>query len=51
MSLRSTDGGVNVAEVAHLKGGGGHERAAGFTTEGDAASIMDWIEREVEARL
>ena len=51
VSLRSTDGAVNVAEVAHLKGGGGHVRAAGFTTEGDAASIMDWIEREVEARL
>ena len=51
VSLRSTDGAVNVAEVAHLKGGGGHVRAAGFTAEGDAVSIMDWIEGEVESRL
>jgi len=30
-SLRSTDGGVDVAEVAKLYGGGGHRNAAGFT--------------------
>ena len=51
VSLRSTDGAVNVAEVAHLQGGGGHVRAAGFTVESDAPSLMDWIEREVGARL
>jgi phosphoesterase RecJ-like protein len=51
VSLRSTDGAVNVAEVAHLQGGGGHVRAAGFNVESDAASVMEWIEREVGARL
>ncbi|MHB9148702.1 MAG: DHH family phosphoesterase [Thermoleophilia bacterium] len=51
VSLRSTDGAVDVAEVAHLRGGGGHVRASGFTTQGDAASVMDWIESEVGARL
>lgn len=30
-SLRSTDDGVDVSEVAKLYGGGGHARAAGFT--------------------
>jgi oligoribonuclease NrnB/cAMP/cGMP phosphodiesterase (DHH superfamily) len=29
-SLRSTEGGVDVSEVARSKGGGGHARAAGF---------------------
>lgn len=31
-SLRSTEEGLNVAEVAKLFGGGGHPRAAGFST-------------------
>ena len=29
-SLRSRDGGINVAEIAKLHGGGGHPQAAGF---------------------
>lgn len=51
VSLRSTDGSVDVASIAHLKGGGGHVRAAGFTTDGDVESVVAWIEREVKARL
>lgn len=31
LSLRSTDDGIDVAEVAKSFGGGGHERAAGFS--------------------
>jgi len=31
VSLRSTDGGLDVAEIARRYGGGGHERAAGFS--------------------
>ncbi|WP_164087184.1 DHHA1 domain-containing protein [Stenotrophomonas maltophilia] len=34
-SLRSTDDGVDVSEVARLYGGGGHARAAGFTVPRD----------------
>lgn len=34
-SLRSTDRGVDVSEVAKLYGGGGHARAAGFTVPRD----------------
>jgi phosphoesterase RecJ-like protein len=50
-SLRSTDGAVNVAELAHRRGGGGHARAAGFTTDEDAKSVLAWIESQVEADL
>jgi uncharacterized protein len=32
-SLRSSEEGINVAEVAKRYGGGGHEKAAGFTVE------------------
>jgi phosphoesterase RecJ-like protein len=51
VSLRSTDGSVNVAAVAKKQGGGGHIRAAGFTCEGTVRSLMDWIENEVRASL
>jgi phosphoesterase RecJ-like protein len=51
VSLRSTDGTVNVAEIAHTRGGGGHVRASGATVSGDVGSVMDWIEHEVGARL
>lgn len=34
-SLRSTEDGVDVSEVAKLYGGGGHSRAAGFTVPRD----------------
>ena len=30
-SLRSTDNGVDVSEIARKRGGGGHKHAAGFT--------------------
>ncbi len=32
-SLRSSDEGIDVAEVAKIYGGGGHKKAAGFTVE------------------
>jgi phosphoesterase RecJ-like protein len=51
VSLRSTDGSVNVAEVAKKQGGGGHIRAAGFTCAGSVATLMDWMENEVRASL
>lgn len=41
-SLRTTRGGLNAAELAKKYGGGGHERAAGFTCRGKI------IERENE---
>jgi len=33
VSLRSTDGSVDVSEIARSLGGGGHKRAAGFSTD------------------
>lgn len=39
-SLRSTASGLNVAEIAALFGGGGHPRAAGFSTELPAALLQ-----------
>jgi len=33
VSLRSTDSGVDVSDIARAKGGGGHARAAGFTSQ------------------
>jgi phosphoesterase RecJ-like protein len=51
-SLRSTDGSINVAELAHQKGGGGHVLAAGFTADGEGLQeIIAWLERETAARL
>lgn len=51
VSLRSTDGQVNVAEMAHEQGGGGHAQAAGLTSSWSIGDILDWIEHSVEARL
>jgi phosphoesterase RecJ-like protein len=51
VSLRSTDGSLNVAELAHKCGGGGHARAAGFTSDEDVPAVLTWIESEVEATL
>ena len=43
VSLRSTSEEINVANVAKSFGGGGHKRAAGFSYEGDIASLIDKI--------
>ncbi len=50
VSLRSTDGTVDVAAIANLQGGGGHVRAAGFTSGMAVSEVMDWIEGELKAR-
>jgi bifunctional oligoribonuclease and PAP phosphatase NrnA len=51
VSLRSTDGFVDVAALAAKKGGGGHVRAAGFTSEEELKPVLKWIEQQVEALL
>ena len=33
VSLRATDGRVDVSQIARAYGGGGHRQAAGFSTE------------------
>ncbi len=51
VSLRSTDGSIDVAALAAKQGGGGHVRAAGFTSGEALQPVLEWIERQVEARL
>ncbi|OFW60544.1 MAG: hypothetical protein A2133_11800 [Actinobacteria bacterium RBG_16_64_13] len=51
VSLRSTDGAVDVAVLASRRGGGGHARAAGFTSDEDVPAVLAWIESQVEAEL
>lgn len=51
VSLRSTDGTVDVAALAGKLGGGGHVRAAGATCSGDTKSVLTWITNEVRAAL
>lgn len=51
VSLRSTDGAINVAALAGLQGGGGHVRAAGFTSDLDVSGVLAWIEEQVAAAL
>ncbi len=41
VSLRTRNGGPNVAEFASRFGGGGHERAAGCEIPGDAVSVAE----------
>jgi phosphoesterase RecJ-like protein len=51
VSLRSNDGAVDVADLAHERGGGGHMGAAGFTSEGAVGPVLSWVESNVKGRL
>jgi len=51
ISMRSTDGRVDVSEIARSFGGGGHRQAAGATTELDMASLTDEIRAHVRRQL
>jgi bifunctional oligoribonuclease and PAP phosphatase NrnA len=51
VSLRSTDGRVDVSRIARGLGGGGHRQAAGFTTDMPMPELVDRIRDEVGAQL
>jgi phosphoesterase RecJ-like protein len=51
ISMRSTDGRVDVSEIARSFGGGGHRQAAGATTELDMPTLMDEIRAHVRRQL
>ena len=50
VSTRS-NGLVNVAELAVKFGGGGHERAAGFSMEGTPEDLINKVAFEIEKQL
>jgi phosphoesterase RecJ-like protein len=49
VSLRSTDGAVDVSEIARAEGGGGHRRAAGFSTDLTYDEIVEFLRAQVTA--
>src|SRR3954454_6651955 len=51
VSLRSTDGEVDVSAIARAGGGGGHRQAAGFSTELDDEQLAAFLREEVAAQL
>ena len=50
VSLRSTDGAVDVSMIARAGGGGGHRRAAGFTTSLPKADLLAFLIAEIAAQ-
>ena len=51
VSLRATDGAVDVSRVARVQSGGGHRQAAGFATEMAPDELVAFLRREVSAQL
>ncbi|MDQ3849865.1 MAG: bifunctional oligoribonuclease/PAP phosphatase NrnA, partial [Actinomycetota bacterium] len=51
VSLRSTDGAIDVSVIARAQGGGGHRQAAGFTTEMRPAELIGFLREALAAQL
>jgi bifunctional oligoribonuclease and PAP phosphatase NrnA len=51
VSLRATDGRVDVSRIAREFGGGGHPQAAGFTTGLAYPELVDTLRSQVRAQL
>ena len=51
VSLRATNGRVDVSKIARGFGGGGHRQAAGFTTDVPLPEIIERLRTEVDAQL
>jgi phosphoesterase RecJ-like protein len=51
VSLRATDDRVDVSAIARAQGGGGHRRAAGFSTSLEYAELVDFLRGAVQAQL
>jgi len=51
ISLRSSDDDVDVSAIARERGGGGHKRAAGFSTDLDLDELVAFLCGEVTAQL
>jgi phosphoesterase RecJ-like protein len=51
VSLRATDDEVDVSAIARAQGGGGHRRAAGFTTALSLEELISFLRAAVAAQL
>ena len=51
VSLRATDGDVDVSRIARELGGGGHRQAAGFSTELTVPELLERLSDEVGQQL
>jgi phosphoesterase RecJ-like protein len=51
VSMRSTDGQVDVSAIARVHGGGGHRRAAGFGTDLEYEQVVQFLIGEIDAQL
>jgi phosphoesterase RecJ-like protein len=51
VSMRSTDGRVDVSAIARRHGGGGHRRAAGFGTDLRYDEIVEFLIGEISSQL
>jgi phosphoesterase RecJ-like protein len=51
VSLRSSDGAVDVSAIARAHGGGGHKRAAGFSTDLEVEEMVSFLCDEVSRQL
>jgi bifunctional oligoribonuclease and PAP phosphatase NrnA len=51
VSLRSSGGEIDVSAMARAHGGGGHKRAAGFSTDLELGDLVDFLCGEVKTQL
>jgi phosphoesterase RecJ-like protein len=51
VSLRATDDDVDVSIIARAQGGGGHRRAAGFSTTLQTEQLIEFLRGEITAQL
>jgi bifunctional oligoribonuclease and PAP phosphatase NrnA len=49
VSLRSTDGSADVSAIARIHGGGGHPRAAGFSTDLTYPEVVEFLRGELRS--
>jgi phosphoesterase RecJ-like protein len=51
VSLRSSGGDVDVSAIARINGGGGHKRAAGFSTDLELEELITFLCDQVATQL
>jgi phosphoesterase RecJ-like protein len=51
VSLRATDDRIDVSAIARAGGGGGHRRAAGFSTELDFPALVEFLRDQLAQQL